>query len=169
MANASLPPQFEPWGGYVNCSSRADCIALSGGVQLVSCVAFSGGLPEGAPLNRGVCVCSLGLGRQGADCDDVVDGYILAMLTAVPPLAVNIATIGYTARNMYIGSRVPGFLLMNEGMGVIVSSTIVSVLQVVWQVIAILGFSIPARSPALVLTNSILIAGSMCATLVSVL
>jgi hypothetical protein len=171
MAIASFSPHFEPWGGYVNCSSRADCVELSGGLSLVSCVAFSGGLPEGAPLNRGVCVCTIVWGRQGAGCNDVVEDYLLGTLVALLPLAVNVAALVYIARSMYQAAQVPEMLQMNAAMAVIICCTIVCVLQMGWQVMVFVGFStaIPSSSSALTLANSCFVAGSICGTLVSVL
>ncbi len=171
MANVSIPPHFEPWGGYVNCSSRADCVELSGGLSLVACVAFSGGLPEGAPLNRGVCVCSIVWGRQGAGCNDVVEDSGLGTLLAVLPLVVNVVALVYIARSMYQVAQVPGLLQMNAAMAVIISCAIVCVLQMCWQVMVFVGLStaIPGSSSALTLANSCFVTGSICATLVSVL
>jgi hypothetical protein len=170
MAIASFSPHFEPWGGYVNCSSRADCVELSGGLSLVACVAFSGGLPEGAPLNRGVCVCSIAWGRQGAGCNDVVEDYLLGTLWALLPLAVNVAALVYIARSMYQAAQVPGMLQMNAAMGVIICCAIVCILQMGWHIMVV-GFlsAIPGSSSALFFANSCLMTGSICATLVSVL
>jgi hypothetical protein len=169
MSNASLPPQFAPFGAYVNCSTRADCIALSGGLQLVSCVSFSDGLPEDAPLDSGVCVCSLLWGRQGAGCDETVDGTIA--LTAFPPLFINVATLGYITLNLYRGSREPGALQKNVGLGVIIACATVAALQSVWHVLYILAWTgvIPGSSDGLIPANSMLVAMSISGVLVSVL
>jgi hypothetical protein len=171
MANVSFPPHFEPWGGYVNCTSRDDCVGLSGGLFLVTCATFSGGLPEGAPLNRGVCVCSIVWGRQGAGCNDIVEEHWLGTLAALPPLAVNVATLVYIAHSSYQAAKVPGILQMNASMTVIISCAIVCALQTAWQVMVFVGFStaIPGSSSALVIINSFLVTGSLCATLASVL
>jgi hypothetical protein len=169
MSNASLPPHFAPFGAFLNCSTRADCIALSGGLQLVSCVSFSDGLPQDAPLGRGVCVCSVLWGRQGAGCDETVDATIA--LAAIPPLVINLATLGYIALNLYRGLREPDALQINAGMGVIVACGTVAALQSVWHVLFILAWTgvIPGSSTALVPTNSIIVAMSIGAILVSLL